>query len=253
MKNVRVCAVWNGKGGVGKTTMSVNLAYNFSRMGKKVLIVDWDPQCNTTPFFTRADDRKKTVLDITEDFKCTRNCISRTKYKSIDIIKGNTYLTEESVDYSDNILDYALQEVEDDYDIILIDCRPSFEHLTMNALYAADILLTPMLLDGFCKDNLALVERTYLQVQDKFSEKELSWMVVANKVRNLNAARRIYSELMEKYDYPLVNTCITDRAAVITASGLKKPLSRHRRKDIATADFKELAKELLEDWYGKSE
>lgn len=254
MNRVRVYAIWNGKGGVGKTITTVNLAYNFAAFGYKVLLVDMDPQCNTTSFFAKVDDKKKTVLNMTDDYINTRNCITHTKYKNIDIIKGNTHLTEESVDYSDEILKHALEEVEKDYDCILIDCRPSFENLTKNALYAADILLTPILLDGFCKDNLALVNRMYLQVLEEHSDKELEWVVFANKVRSLRAAKKIYSELMERYDYPLANTCISDRASVISATDIKKPLSKHKKRDAATLDFEDLAKELSVGWnHGKSE
>lgn len=245
---MRVYAVWNGKGGTGKTTTAVNLAYNLSVLGQKVLLVDLDPQTNATPFFTKANENAYTVRNLFRDLfehpEKVKRCIYRSKYPLLDVIKGDTHLSEADA-HDDYTIKDALWNVKAEYDVAVIDCRPSFENLTRNALCAADILLTPIQLDGYCKDNLALVQRMYDEILADYSDHEIEWKVFANRVKLLKSSRNIYSELMTKYTYPLVTTCVSDRAAVSSATVAKKPLLKHRKNDAATEDFMSLTKELM--------
>ena len=245
---MRVYAVWNGKGGTGKTTTAVNLAYNLSVLGQKVLLVDLDPQTNATPFFTKANENAYTVRNLFRELfehpEKVKRCIYRSKYPLLDVIKGDTHLSEADA-HDDYTIKDALWNVKAEYDVAVIDCRPSFENLTRNALCAADILVTPIQLDGYCKDNLALVQRMYDEILTDYPDHEIEWKVFANKVRLLKASRNIYSELMTKYTYPLVTTCVSDRAAVSSATVAKKPLLKHRKNDVATEDFMSLTKELM--------
>lgn len=240
---MRVYAIWNGKGGTGKTTTAANLAYNLSVEGKKVLMMDLDPQVNLTPYFTKANENAFTVKDLFSELGISiKRCIYRSKYKGIDVIKGNTFLTEEDAECSDYILRESLNGLKG-YDVVIIDCRPSFEALTRNALYAADIVVTPIQLDGYCKDNLALVQR----VVDEVCREETKWVVFANRVRALKSYGMIYEDLITHYNYPLSSICINERAAVISASSAKKPLLKHRSRDSATQDFLSLSKMLMEE------
>lgn len=245
---MRVYAVWNGKGGTGKTTTAVNLAYNLSVLGQKVLLVDLDPQTNATPFFTKANENAYTVRNLFRELfehpEKVKRCIYRSKYPLLDVIKGDTHLSEADA-HDDYTIKDALRNVKAEYDVAVIDCRPSFENLTRNALCAADILVTPIQLDGYCKDNLALVQRMYDEILTDYPAHEIEWKVFANKVRLLKSSRNIYSELMTKYTYPLVTTCVSDRAAVSSATVAKKPLLKHRKNDVATEDFMSLTKELM--------
>lgn len=91
----KVYAVWNEKGGVGKSTTTVNLAAIFAQKGRRVLVVDYDPQNNVTPFFAQANENRKTVLDVIAHPQKIKSCIYRSKYQNIDIIKGNSTLRDE--------------------------------------------------------------------------------------------------------------------------------------------------------------
>jgi len=242
---MKVYAVWNLKGGTGKTTSTVNIAYNYSLEGKRVLIIDNDPQSNATPFFRKANERGYTIRDLYKEAKQIRKCIYRTKYKGIDIVRGSSYLTEKCAEQEDYLLKKALKEVKEDYDIVLIDCRPSFEALTRNALFASDTLITPILLDGYCRDNLNLVERAYEEINAVLEDKELHWVVFANRVENHKNQKLIYKDLIEKHLFPITNTCISNRVAVASAAAIRKPLLKHRKKDTVTQDYLELLKELV--------
>ena len=154
---MKVYVVANLKGGVGKTTTTVNVAYTFSEMGGRVLVIDLDPQCNCTRFFAKVNGYSKTIRDVLENPKITEQ---KTPWR----------------------LKEALGYLKKDYDVCLIDTRPVFDMLTMNALYAADVFLTPVKFDNFCRDNLTMVEDAYHEILE--NNPDLEWKIFANMVSN---------------------------------------------------------------------
>ena len=238
---MKVYAIGNLKGGVGKTTTTVNLAYSFARLGKKVLVIDLDPQKNCTPFFTKASEYDHTVRDVLDEPESVSDAIYETRYLLIDIIKGSAKSMQgEATDR----LRMALDIVKEDYDICLIDTRPVFDSLTKNALYAADVLLTPVKFDNFCRDNLSMVEDAYHEITD--SNAKLEWKVFANMTANAKAQRVSSMDLLAKHDYPFMDSCISRTAVVDNALSLYKPVAKHRSGSMVADDFMDLAKELLE-------
>ena len=235
-------AISNLKGGVGKTTSAVNLAYSMSALGRKVLVVDADPQANLTPFFAKLSPQGKTLKDVLNDPRKVRGCIYRTKYPGIDIIRGNTSLQEKDALHGWQLAE-ALEILPDTYDDCIIDTRPAFEGLTFSAVVAADMLLTPACLDKFCRDNLALVDEYLDTVQEDYRPK---WKVFATKVDcSRKAQRAIYEDLLSRHDYPFLENCISRSAAVDNALDLYKPVIRHRAKNQVAQDYMDLAAELL--------
>lgn len=241
---MRTYVIANLKGGVGKTTSAVNIAYSMALSGKRVLVVDADPQANLTPFFTRSNTIGMTVKNALQHPDNIRKIIRRSKYLNIDVIKGDTRLRECDAE-NPFALQQGLSEVEDRYDICIIDTRPAFEALTKSALYAADILLTPVLLDKFCRDNLLLVE-------DKLDELDPSgpitpqWKIFVNKVINKKTQREIYRDMVQMHQWVFLDTCVSRSADIENALSLYKPVMKHRSKSPVAADYMELAKELLE-------
>ena len=138
----------------------------------------------------------------------------------------------------------ALDIVKEDYDICLIDTRPVFDSLTKNALYAADVLLTPVKFDNFCRDNLSMVEDAYHEITD--INAKLEWKVFANMTANAKAQRVSSMDLLAKHDYPFMDSCISRTAVVDNALSLYKPVAKHRSGSMVADDFMDLAKELLE-------
>lgn len=236
---MKTFTIGNLKGGVAKTTTTVNLAYSFKQMGLKVLVVDLDPQCNTTRFFTKIYG-SKTVGKLFDKPDQIKDVICRSKYEQIDIIKGSPKLSE-NVDVM--MLKDALGYVKDKYDVCVIDTRPTFEHLTQNAICASDVLLTPIIFDNFSRDNLALVEDFYHEMKE-YNDK-LDWKVVAVMVANAKAQRKASVDLITKHDYPILETCISRTADINNALTFYKPVMLHRRKSQATLDYLELANEIL--------
>lgn len=238
---MKTYVVTNLKGGVGKTTTAVNIGYDMALLGEKVLLVDADPQTNLTPFFTKANPNGRTLRDAFRDPEKIENSICRTRYKGIDIIKGSTALREADV-CGEMVLTEALRLISAAYDVCIIDTRPALEKITRNALNAGDVLLTPVLLDKFCRDNLILLQDELHELQHTYG---FEWHVFANKVVNKRSQRNTYSDMTEKHDFPFLETCISRSAVVENALELYKPLLKHRGKSIVAQDYLELTKELL--------
>lgn len=239
---MKTYVIGNLKGGTGKTTSAVNLAYSLSVLGKHVLVIDADPQTNMTPFFVKAGRSGRTILDVVETPGKAAQHIYRSRYKGIDIIRGNTSMREYDIP-SAVWLEQALKQVKDSYDACIIDTRPAFENITGAALLNADMLLTPACLDKFCRDNLALVEDAIGQLPEK---RNLEWKVFATKVdASRRAQRSIYGDLLMKHDYPFMRACISRSAVVDNALELYRPVAKHRSSSQVACDYMELAKELL--------
>lgn len=235
----------NLKGGVGKTTSAVNIAWSLAYRGKHVLVVDADPQCNLTPFFQRDNAKSHTIADLMEKPENFRSCICRSRLKNVDIIKGCPEILEAEREEEESLLG-AFQKIQkekcSEYDYMIIDTRPSFGGLTEAAILAADILLTPVCLDKFCRDNLALVD-TYLDsIPDSMRP---VWKVFTNKVLpNRKAQKAIFEDLYSKHDYPIMDSCIRGSEVINNALQLYKPVQKHRSGCPVCVDYMGLAEEI---------
>lgn len=236
---MKVIAIANLKGGVGKTTSCVNLAYSLTQMGKKILIVDLDPQCNTTRFFAAVNPSGFTVMDALNQPDQIHKAVVRTKYERIHVLRGNEYADLKKPTHA---MTKALRQVADQYDVCLIDTRPVFDALTKSGLYAADVILTPIKFDNFCRDNLNLVEHV-LDHDEQMPAHE--WKIFANMVSRGKAQRQIMCDLLQKHNYPIMESCISRSSVVDNALAMYKPVACHRSKSTIAIDYMELATELI--------
>ena len=115
----------------------------------------------------------------------------------------------------------------------------------MNALYAADVFLTPVKFDNFCRDNLTMVEDAYHEILE--NNPDLEWKIFANMVSNTKAQKLSSEDLIAKHDYPFMQSCISRTAIVDNALSLYKPVAKHRVMSNVAQDFVDLVEELLED------
>lgn len=185
----QIIAIANQKGGVGKTTTSVNLAASLAIAEKKTLLVDMDPQGNaSTGLGVGKEDLEYTVYNALLDEVPTRDIICSTTLDFLDIFPSNTDLTGAEVELVSLIsretkLKAALNQVRDDYDYIVIDCPPSLGLLTVNALTASDSVLVPLQCEFYAMEGLSQLLRTVSIIQ-----------------KNLNPSLHIHGVLLTMFD-----------------------------------------------------
>ena len=161
----KIIAIANQKGGVGKTTTAVNLSAAIAQAGKKVLMVDLDPQGNTTSGFGRAVNERSSVYDALMGRAQLKNCIQDTEIKKLKLIGSDIRLAAAevelvSVENREYFLKKLLAVVRDDYDFIFVDCPPSLSLLTINALTAADTVLVPIQCEYYALEGVTALMNT---------------------------------------------------------------------------------------------
>lgn len=241
--NMKKIAVWHKKGGVGKTTTSFILATNLAKRGYKVLCLDFDDQCNLTSFFEK--DLKKTKRNkasigqilLSDKMSSLKNAYYKSRFDNLYFVQGSNYL-ENAVNHS---FKKMIDEVNNDFDFLIMDCPPNTNEPTVGALEAADMILTPILLDNFSRDNLNLSQKFLM---DRNLEEK--WEVFVNRARGLKSQMSVYHDLCANHDYPLLKNAIGESAVVPSALCTYKPLYMHRSKAPVTNDFDALTEEVLD-------
>ena len=210
----RIIAIANQKGGVGKTTTSINLSASLAAKGKKVLVIDTDPQGNTTSGFgIEKNELENTIYELILGECSIRDCIISDIIKNVSVVPSNVNLAAAEieligVDKKEFILKNEVDYVKDDYDYIIIDCPPSLNMLTINSMTTADSVLVPIQCEYYALEGLSQLIHTINLVKERLnpdlridgvvftmydSRTNLSMQVVENVKQNLN--QKVYNTL----------------------------------------------------------
>lgn len=245
----KIIAVANQKGGVGKTTSCVNLAASISSMGKKVLVVDCDPQGNASSGFGVKKDTRPNTYDILINEVSAEECVVKTEY--CDVIPTGKELAAASVELIGSkerefVLKNALYRLYGDYDYIFIDCPPSLELLTVNALAAADTVLIPMQCEYYALEGI-----TDLMTSIKMTKKHLNrhldieGIILTMYDARMNLTTQVEAELRQFLGDKVYNTVIPRSVRLAEAPSHGQPGVIYDKYNRGSRAYKELAEEFL--------
>lgn len=247
MKKPFIISIGNQAGGVGKTTIAVNLATMLAiEKNNKVLLIDCDVQSNSTTFVSALKFNQDNVVDFIISTAAPNKSVYKSKYQNLDVIKGNPHMNEGLI-VSTDLMTRRLQQLFEtaEYDYVVIDTHPDFHELTVSALKASDIYLTPVNLDGKAL-NLNQVEDEL-----QFNGITAEWKVIVNRLDRRWGGNRyqfkIFQNLIKEHSFPIMEQFIRDDKCVCESSCLNKPVFKHCKKAPVTKDFRTLA-ETVEEW-----
>lgn len=249
----RVIAMVNQKGGVGKTTSTINLAAALAEYGRKVLLVDFDPQgALSAGFGTNPHELDVTVYNVLMDRKTgIRDAIITTDVENVDLLPANIDLSAAEVQLvnevaREQVLERALRSVTDDYDIVLIDCQPSLGLLTVNALTAAHGVIIPLTAEFFALRAVALLVETIEKVQDRLNPALAIDGVLATMYdpRTLHG-REVVGRLVEAFGDTVFETVIRRTIKFADANVAAEPITTYATNHPGAEAYRQLAKELI--------
>ena len=252
----RIIAIANQKGGVGKTTTSINLASALAEKGKKVLVIDTDPQGNTTSGFgIDKNEIDNTIYELmigecNIDEVITRNVVKGID--GVDIIPSNVNLAAVEIELidSDNkeyILREAISGIRDDYDFIIIDCPPSLSMLTVNAMTTANTVLVPIQCEYYALEGLSQLVHTVNLVKDRLNpELDMEGVVFTMFDSRTNLSLQVVENVKEHIQENVYKTIIPRNIRLAEAPSYGLPINVYEPKSAGAEAYRLLANEVID-------
>lgn len=248
----RIIAVANQKGGVGKTTTTVNLSAALAKMGKKVLMMDMDPQGNATVAIgVDKEDLPVSVYDVLVGDAKVRDAVLTTAVENLDLIAANGDLTAAEVDLIDESkgpkkLRKALKKIREQYDVILLDCPPTLNMLTLNALTAADGILVPVQCEYFALEGLSALMDTIEAVQtDLNPDLHIDGLLRTMYDRRNNLANDVSNQLVTHFGMKVLQTIIPRNVRLAEAPSYGESILDYDLASNGAIAYLALANELI--------
>ncbi|HIE29393.1 TPA: ParA family protein [Candidatus Poribacteria bacterium] len=248
--------ILNQKGGVGKSTVATNMAYSLALSGKRTLLIDIDPQAHSTVIFCPDVPKNNTVNELLskKSFKIG-DTIREAKIgdnekpvENLFIIPSNIHLaiTAEQITtkiHREKLLHNHLKKIETDFDFIIIDCPPSVNVLTVNAIYASDMIIIPTIYGRYSLDGIADLFQSIEEVKES---SDFKYMILRN---NRDSRNKLSNEFVEEQLAPfkknLLKTVIRRNEAINQAQMNNEPVMVFDPRSYGTEDFKKLTREII--------
>ena len=249
----RIIAMVNQKGGVGKTTSSINLAASLAELGRRVLIVDFDPQgAASAGFGVNPHELDLTVYNVLmERHVDIRDAILHTDVDNIDLLPANIDLSAAEVQLvnevaREQVLASQLRNVSDDSDVIIIDCQPSLGLLTVNALAASHGVIIPLTAEFFALRAVALLIDTIEKVQDRINpDLQIDGVLATMYDQRTLHSREVLGRLDEAFGDKLFETVIRRTVKFPDATVAMEPITEFAPSHAGAQGYRRLAKELI--------
>ncbi len=255
----KIIAMVNQKGGVGKTTTSINLSASLGVLGKKVLLVDFDPQGNaSTGLGINKADVTKSVYDLILHTAEPRDTIIKTKFTNLSIIAATINLAGTDIELleksrldsnfkKNSQLKEALDKIKSDYDYIMIDCPPSLGLLTVNAFTAADSVLIPVQCEYFALEGIMQLLKSIMMAQKNLNPKlEIEGVLLTMLDFRTNLGIEVVEEIKGFFKEKVYNTLIPRLIRLTEAPSHGKPIVDYDPMSRGTEAYINLAKEVIE-------
>lgn len=259
---MKTISIFNQKGGVGKTTSVVNLAVSLSKLNKKVLVIDFDPQANTTTglgfdkneleksiykmFYDEGDNYKDYILKSEEGpyLIASENSLSGLEVELVSIDE------EERL----KMLSQIIEELKKDFDIILIDCPPSLGLLSLNALVASDSIIIPIQTEYYALEGVSELLKTYQTIKESIKEDlEIEGVLLCMFDKDTDLSYEVVEEVKSFFKEKVFSTMIPRNIKLAEAPSFGKSVISYDEKSKGARAYLSLAKELVENIFGKKE
>ncbi len=248
----KVISIFNQKGGVGKTTTNVNLSACLAKRGKKVLIIDNDPQGNSTSGV--GVDKSKveySLYDVLVDEINPKDAIVSTPFKNLYVLPSNVDLAGAEIELS-NLekrefrLKHAIDQLRDDYDFIFMDCPPSLGLLTINSLIAADSILIPIQCEYYALEGVSSLLNTYQLVKKSLNKDlEIQGVVLSMYDGRTNLSLQVLEEVKAHFGEKVYESVIPRNVRLAEAPSYGMPIIHYDPRSKGAYAFKKLARELV--------
>ena len=248
----KTIAIANQKGGVGRTTTSINLSASLATKGKKVLIIDTDPQGNTTSGFgVEKNDLDNTVYELMLSECSIKECIINDVIDGVSVIPSNVNLAAAEieligVDRKEYILKREVEWIKDSYDYIIIDCPPSLSMLTINAMTTADTVLVPIQCEYYALEGLSQLIHTINLVKERLNpDLDIEGVVFTMYDSRTNLSMQVVENVKNNLSQKVFQTLIPRNIRLAEAPSYGMPINAYDPKSAGAEAYMQLAEEVI--------